>query len=136
MEYARQIAAVLEAAHQKGVVHRDLKPDNIKVAAGGKIKLLDFGLAKNVEGAAAAPAGADSPTVTPRDDLGGYDPRQGSLYRPEQAREKNVDKRAGIWAFGEAFLDQRTSPVLTSIRHGRGAGSHNFPLPICSGIHR
>jgi serine/threonine protein kinase len=78
IEYARQIAAGLEAAHEKGVIHRDLKPDNIKIAADGKIKLLDFGLAKNVEGAAAARhqfANRD-----PRDDPERYDPRHRGVY--------------------------------------------------------
>jgi len=111
IEYARQIAAGLEAAHEKGVVHRDLKPDNIKVA-DGKIKLLDFGLAKNVEGAVAAPTGTNSPTVTLGMTQAGMILGTVAYMAPEQARGKNVDKRADIWAFGAVLFEMvaGTSP--------------------------
>src|SRR6185503_4264869 len=54
---ARQIAEALEEAHEKGIVHRDLKPQNVKLTAEGKVKVLDFGLAKAME----APGGSSSP---------------------------------------------------------------------------
>jgi serine/threonine-protein kinase len=112
IEYARQIAAGLEAAHEKSVVHRDLKPDNIKIAADGKIKLLDFGLAKNVEGVTPAPTGTNSPTVTLGMTQAGMILGTVAYMAPEQARGKNVDKRADIWAFGAVLFEMvaGTSP--------------------------
>jgi eukaryotic-like serine/threonine-protein kinase len=94
---AHQIALALEAAHEKGVLHRDLKPANIRLAPEGRVKLLDFGLAKAVR-KAAVDSRLDTDT-SPHSDAGavlGTAP----YMSPEQARGQEADRRGDIWAFG------------------------------------
>jgi serine/threonine protein kinase/Flp pilus assembly protein TadD len=94
-----QIAEGLEAAHQKGITHRDIKPANIKVTPEGRVKILDFGLAKVAPEAQSEAAPADAPTVTEITQAGVILGTP-AYMSPEQVRGELVDQRADIWAFG------------------------------------
>jgi eukaryotic-like serine/threonine-protein kinase len=110
LTFAHQIAQALEAAHEKGVIHRDLKPGNIKITPEGKVKVLDFGLAKALDG----PSRPGSESITHSPTLSIAATQEGIILgtagymSPEQARGEATDKRADIWAFGCVLFEMLT----------------------------
>jgi serine/threonine-protein kinase len=124
---ARQLVDALEAAHERGVIHRDLKPGNIKVRADGTVKVLDFGLAKALDPAISASDGKTlSPTVTSSDAVRmGIVLGTAAYMSPEQAKGHPANKRSDVWAFGcvlyemltgnRAFRGENISDTLASV---------------------
>ena len=101
VNYAKQIAEALDATHEKGVVHRDLKPGNIMITPAGAIKVLDFGLAAiALSPASGSGDPVNSPTLPMSVTRAGMIMGTAAYMSPEQARGKTVDKRTDIWAFG------------------------------------
>jgi eukaryotic-like serine/threonine-protein kinase len=104
IDYAGQIARGLAAAHEKGIVHRDLKPENLFVTNDGRLKILDFGLAKLNPPVDSSNAGA---TLTQATEAGTVMGTAGYMS-PEQVRGKTVDHRADIFAFGAILYELLT----------------------------
>jgi Tol biopolymer transport system component len=112
LEVAAQICAGVEAAHDNGVVHRDLKPANVIVAPDGRVRILDFGLAKAYENDPSSVDPSFSPTLTSAGTAAGIILGTAAYMSPEQARGKTVDRRADLWSFGGGLYECLTGISL------------------------
>ncbi len=111
---AVQIAEALEYAHERGIIHRDLKPANVKITPDGKVKVLDFGLAKALEDAPESVNIATSPTLSVAATRAGIILGTAAYMSPEQAKGKSVDRRGDVWAFGVILFEMLTGRQLFS----------------------
>jgi eukaryotic-like serine/threonine-protein kinase len=105
---AKQICEALESAHEKGIIHRDLKPANIKITPDGKVKVLDFGLAKAFEGETTNANLSKSPTLSMAATNAGLILGTAAYMSPEQAKGRAVDKRTDIFAVGSVLFEMLT----------------------------
>ncbi len=103
IDYAMQVAKGLAAAHGKGIVHRDLKPENLFLTNDGRVKILDFGLAKLTQPESASDGG-DAPTIQAATEAGVVLGTAGYMS-PEQVRGKPADHRSDIFAFGAILYE-------------------------------
>jgi Tol biopolymer transport system component len=129
-EVCQQIAAALEAAHESGVIHRDLKPGNVKITPAGEVKVLDFGLARGADAGSGVSTSdlSQSPTMAVTATGAGVILGTAAYMSPEQARGKRVDRRTDIWSFGcvlyecltgrRAFEGETVSDMIALILQG------------------
>jgi serine/threonine protein kinase len=150
IDFGVQITKGLAAAHDKGIVHRDLKPENLFVTKDGRVKILDFGLAKLTQHSSLAQhpseAGSSGPTLTHQGTEPGMILGTVGYMSPEQVRGRTVDHRADIFAFGailyemlagkRAFEKSTSAETMTAILNEDPSGVSQIAQNTPPGLHR
>jgi serine/threonine-protein kinase len=108
LKIALQIGEALEAAHDKGIIHRDLKPANVKITPEGKVKVLDFGLAKALDSSPVPADPSNSPTMSVLATNAGVILGTAGYMSPEQAKGRAADQRSDVFAFGCVLYEMLT----------------------------
>jgi serine/threonine-protein kinase len=111
LRIALQISEALEAAHEQGVIHRDLKPANVRLTPDGKVKVLDFGLAKALDPSPGSDT-EQSQTITSAGTVAGLVLGTAAYMSPEQAAGQPTDRRCDIWSFGVILNEMITGKRL------------------------
>jgi Tol biopolymer transport system component len=145
-DYAAQIAQGLAAAHDKGIVHRDLKPENIFLTTEGRVKILDFGLAKLAPNARRDKNESDGMTLTSSPTEAGMVMGTAGYMAPEQVRGSGVDSRTDIFAFGavlyemisgkRAFRRDTAAETMTAILKDDPPELSEMDYPVSPGLER
>lgn len=137
LDIAIQVASALGEAHSAGIVHRDVKPDNIMIRADGLVKILDFGIAKLIEDRLFADNSGDDPTVLAPQTQAGMIIGTANYMSPEQAAGKAIDARSDIFSFGIVLYEMIAGHLPFEGQTAMeviGAILHKEPRPLDAGV--